>query len=275
MIISKTPDQIAVMREGGANLGAILQKLLDKAQPGVALLDIDTLADRLIREAGGEASFKTVKGYQWATCLCVNDVVVHGIPTQYKLKEGDLLTIDVGMLYKGFHTDTAWTKIVQSTPRKDSGQAPYTVHSDTLKFLKVGEEALWKAINQARSGNRVGHISHVIQKAIEGAGYGIVKTLVGHGVGRELHEAPQIPGFLKGPIETTQELAAGQTLAIEVIYATGNGAVIYPNDDGWSIATRDGSLTAVFEHTVAITERDPIVLTLSQSPLPSLPLPLP
>lgn len=249
-MIAKAKDEIAVMREGGAKLGAILQELLSMAAPGVTLLDIEALADRLIHEAGGEASFQTVKGYRWATCLCVNDVVVHGIPTQYQLKEGDLLTIDVGLLYKGFHTDTAWTKEIIS--HKSKVLSP---------FLKTGEEALWKAIGEAKAGNRVGHISQAIQTVIEGAGHGIVKTLVGHGVGKELHEAPQIPGFLKGSIETTPELASGQTLAIEVIYAMGDGRVAYPNDDGWSIASRDGSPTAVFEHTVAVTDGEPEVLT--------------
>lgn len=238
------------MREGGAKLGGILEDLLAEAQPGVSLLEIEARARELIRDAGGEASFQTVKGYQWATCLCVGDVVVHGIPTQYLLKEGDLLTIDVGMLYKGFHTDTAWTKEIIS--HKSNVLSP---------FLKTGEEALWKAIAEARVGNRVGHISQTIQQIVQGAGYGIVKTLVGHGVGRELHEAPQIPGFLKGPIEKTPELVQDMTLAIEVIYATGDGRVVYPNDDGWSIASRDRSPTAVFEHTIAITDGQPQVLT--------------
>ena len=249
MITPKTPDEIDAMREGGAKLGAILQQLLNKAQPGVALLEIETLADRMIVEAGGEASFKTVKGYKWATCLCVNDVVVHGIPTKYVLKDGDIFTIDVGILYKGFHTDTAWTKIIG--PQNE----------EVNKFLKTGEDALWQAIAQARAGNRIGHISQTIQQIIEGAGFGIVKTLVGHGVGRELHEAPQVPGFLKVPIEATPELLKDMTIAVEVIYAAGSGAVVYSNDDGWSIATRDGSLTAVFEHTIVITEGQPQVLT--------------
>lgn len=252
-MIAKTTEELAIMRVGGQKLGRILQTLLDFATAGKSLVEIDSEADELIREAGGIASFKTVKGYQWTTCLCVGDVVVHGIPTEYRLKEGDLLTIDVGILYKGFHTDTAWTKIVNSDKQE--------VISDKEKFLRVGEEALWKAIDQARVGKRIGHISQTIQRIIESAGYGIVRTLVGHGVGRELHEAPQIPGFVKNPIETTPELISGMTLAIEVIYAMGGGAVVYPNDDGWSIGSRDGSLTAVFEHTAAVTDADPIVLT--------------
>lgn len=252
-MIVKTKEEIVIMQEGGAKLGSILQQLLDKAQPGVSLLDIEALAGRMIGQAGGEASFKTVKGYRWATCLCVNDVVVHGIPNGYTLKDGDLLTIDIGMFYKGFHTDTAWTKIVKSEKSK--------VKSEVQKFLKVGEDALSQAIAQAKAGNRVGHICQTIQRLIEGAGYGIVKTLVGHGVGRELHEEPQIPGFLKNSVESTPELVPGETLAVEVIYAMGMGSVVYSNNDGWSIGTKDGSLSAVFEHTLAITATDPFVLT--------------
>lgn len=247
-LLSHGMDKLQAMREGGAKLGGILQQLLSMVQPGVSLLEVEARSQTLIRDAGGEASFQTVKGYQWTTCLCVNDVVVHGVPTEYKLKKGDVLTIDIGMQYKGYHTDTAWTKIVD-------GQ--------NNAFLRVGEEALWKAIDKARVGNRVGHISQAIQTIIEGAGYGIVKTLVGHGVGRELHEAPQIPGFLKSPIEATQKLEKDMTIAIEVIYAMGDGRVVYPNDDGWSIASRDGSPTAVFEHTVAVTDGEPEVLTKS------------
>lgn len=247
------------MREGGAKIGAILQQLLVRAQPGVALLEIEALADRLIKKSGGQASFHTVKGYKWATCLCVNDVVVHGIPTNYVLKDGDVLTIDVGLFYQGFHTDTAWTKIVE----KKLGFAPESLalKSEKEKFLEVGQQAMWEGIAQAKAGNRVGHISEAVQKIVEGAGYGIVKTLVGHGVGRQLHEAPQIPGYLKAPIASTPQLAVGMTIAVEVIYARGLGAVVYVNDDGWSIGTRDGSLAAVFEHTIVITTGEPEILT--------------
>lgn len=248
-MIVKTKEEIAIMREGGAKLGGILVQLLEFAQVGITLPALESLADELIIKAGGTASFKTVKGYKWATCLCVNDVVVHGIPNAYTLKDGDLLTIDVGILYQGFHTDTAWTKSIGFQ------------NEETKKFLKTGEDALWQAIAQAKPGNRVGHISQTIQRLVEGAGYGIVKTLVGHGVGRELHEAPQIPGFLKGPVDQTQKLEKGMTIAVEVIYAMGMGSVVYSNNDGWSIGTKDGSLSAVFEHTLAITATDPIVLT--------------
>lgn len=259
-------EKLSNMQEGGAKLGAIMTELLQSAQPGIPLLTLEELATLRIKEAGGRPSFQTVKGYKWATCLCVNEVVVHGVPSDYPLKKGDVLTIDIGMLYQGYHTDTAWTKLIkaQSFPRKDSGQAELRAQSykDKEHFLEVGQQALWKAINQARVGNRVGHISKAIEETIKPAGYGIVKTLVGHGVGKKLHEPPQIPGLLKAPIESTLPLVAGMTLAIEIIYTIGNAAVQYPNNDGWSIATRDKSLAAVFEHTIAVADSgQPIVLT--------------
>ena len=167
------------------------------------------------------------------------------------LKDQDLLTIDIGMLRDGFHTDTAWSKVI-GNPKKDVKQ-----------FLDVGEKALFAAIDMARIGNRVGHISKSIQDVVSAKGYGIVRSLVGHGVGKTLHEAPQIPGILKGKIEKTPELSEGMTIAIEVIYTMGNPKMVYVNDDGWSIGTKDGSLTAVFEHTVAITDGEPMVLTRS------------
>ncbi len=238
------------MREGGGKLGGILQQLLALAIQGENLLHIEDQAQRLIKEAGGTPSFQTVAGYKWATCLCINEAVVHGIPKDYCLMDGDILTIDVGILYKGFHTDTAWTKLIGNGEEKK-------------QFLKTGQEALWKAIGSALPGNRVGHISKVIQDTIEGAGYDIVRTLVGHGVGVDLHEAPQIPGYVRIPIEETLEFVAGMTIAVEIIYAMGSGAVVYSNHDGWTIATKDRSPSAVFEHTVAITDGEPELLTKS------------
>ncbi len=241
------------MKEGGEKLGMILEQLVEFAGVGVSLLDIDKKADELIAVSGGTASFKTVKGYKWATCECVNDVVVHGIPTSYILVDGDVLTIDIGLVYKGFHTDTAWTKIVYSPESIVDGKKE--------KFLNTGKLALERAIEQVKVGNRVGHISKVVQETIEGAGYSIVKSLVGHGVGRELHEEPQIPNYQRGAIENTPLLKEGMTIAIEPIYAMGKGEIVYDNDDGWTLASRDGSLTAVFEHSIAITANGPIVLT--------------
>ncbi len=251
-MIPKTKEELAIMAEGGKKLGNILQVLLEKAKPGVTLTALEHDAVELIRSAGGTPSFTTVPGYKWATCLCVNEVVVHGIPTDYVLKDGDKLTIDIGMVYKGLHTDTAWTKIIGSGKK------------ETEKFLKIGEETLWRAVEEAKVGNRIGHISQVIETMITGAGYSVVPTLTGHGIGKELHEAPQVPGILKGSIDQTPGLMEGQTIAIEVIYAMGRGDIVYENDDGWTLTTRDRSLSAVFEHTIAIGANGPIVLTKAQ-----------
>lgn len=253
MKLIKTPQELLVMKEGGKKLASILDALLVASSPGVALKDIDVLAQKLIRAAGGTPSFQTVSGYKWATCLCVNDVVVHGVPSGYRLVEGDVFTVDVGLLYKGLHTDTAWTKII--------GDKRDNKREKKERFLKVGEEALWKAIAAAREGNRIGHISQEIHTTIKGAGFSVVRSLIGHGVGKKLHEAPQVPGFIAEPTERTPVLRAGMTIAIEVIYAMGKHDVIYDTGDGWSIATKDGSLSSVFEHTIAITKDDPLVLT--------------
>ncbi|OGG11853.1 type I methionyl aminopeptidase, partial [Candidatus Gottesmanbacteria bacterium RBG_13_45_10] len=251
MIQRKTKEEIAIMREGGAKLGTILQKLLGYSDPGISLLAIEKYANDLIDKSGAKASFKTVKGYHWATCLCVNEVVVHGIPTSYILRDGDVLTIDIGLLFGGFHTDMAWTKIV--------GEAKGDDKKLKERFLQVGQEALWDAIKQANIGKRVGNISHVVQSTIEGAGFSIVKTLVGHGVGRSLHEDPQVPNYRRGPIEDTYPFMGGETIAIEPIYAQGGGSIVYENNDGWTLATKDHSLAASFEHSIAITEDGPMV----------------
>ncbi len=260
MINLKKPEEIAIMREGGKKLGAILQELLLFSKVGVSLNDIEKRAVDLIAKAGGTPSFTAVSGYHWATCLCVNEAVVHGIPTDYLLKNGDVLTIDIGMIYKGLHTDTAWTKIIRT-----QNSMTRTQDEKKEKFLKVGEEALFAAIKQAKAGNRIGHISQTIQTTIENAGYSVVKTLVGHGVGKQLHEAPQVPGILRGSLEDTPELMEGETIAIEVIYAMGSGTIVYENDDGWTLTTEDRSLSAVFEHSLAIVKDGPIVLTKAEN----------
>ena len=253
MTQKQTEDKIEAMREGGKVLSETLRELLDLVEPGVTLLSIEALAQKRIKEAGMVPSFSTVADYKWATCLCVNEVIVHGIPTPYILKEGDVLTIDVGLINKKYHSDTAWTKMVGKTQKTEQSE-------QIEKFLVVGQEALEKAIDQARAGNRVGHISQTIQEIVEGAGYGIAKSLVGHGIGTTLHELPQIPGFLKGNIEKTPLLERGMTIAIEVIYTMGNPTMYY-HEDGWSIATRDHSIAAVFEQSLAVTDGTPEILT--------------
>jgi len=254
MTAVKTPEEIHSMRVGGKKLGRILQELLIMSVPGTQLLDIEKKAQDRIHEEGGLPSFSTVEDYQWATCLCVNDVVVHGIPSTYRLQKGDVFTIDVGMIYEGLHTDTAWSIIVGDDKDKTE---------EKKRFLDAGATALWKSIAVARPGNRTGHISEMIQHEIENAGYSVIKSLTGHGVGKKLHEEPMIPEFVNGPIHRTPLLTAGMTVAIEVIYAAGKGSIEYVNDDGWALGSRDRSLTATFEHTIAIGEDKTDVLTKS------------
>ncbi len=252
MIQIKTPAEISTMAEGGKILSDVLQKTLRKAVPGITTADLDKYAENLIRAAGAKPSFKMEKGYHFATCMSVNDVVVHGLPREYRLKEGDILGVDAGVYYRGFHTDASWSIAMGAS-------------KETVKFLKKGEEALEKAIAQCRVGGHVGDISKAIQETVEGAGYSCVRQLVGHGVGRKLHEDPEIPCFVRGKIENTPPIRAGMVFAVEVIYNRGQPQVIYAGDDGWTIATRDGLPSGLFEHTVAVTDAGPVVLTAPDS----------
>jgi methionyl aminopeptidase len=252
MIHPKSKEEIAIMREGGRILARVLLTLTDRIRPGVSELEIDELAEELIRRAGGEPGFKRVEGYRHTICVSTNDVVVHGIPTKYRFQEGDVAGIDCGVFYKGFHTDMAETRQVLPKSREDV----------IGKFLETGKRALIAGIRAARFGNRVGHISKAIQDIVEKeGGYSVVRSLVGHGVGKRLHEAPEVPGFLRGDIGKTPLLIPGMTIAIEVIYNMGGSEVVFSNDDGWTISTKDGSLSGLFERTIAITDKDPIVLT--------------
>jgi len=227
------------MSEGGKRLAGVMKSVLDQIKPGMSLKEVDFLADELIEKQGGKPSFKMVEGYHWATCLNVNQGVVHGVPDDYRLKEEDFLSLDMGMFYQGFHTDMA------RTIRVDQKQTD---------FLKVGIKALTEATKAVKPGNRVGHLSLAIEKEIKKGGFVPIRALVGHGVGKKLHEAPQIPGYLQGKIERTEKLKSGMTLAIEVIYTQGKPEVKV-EDDGWTVETVDGQLTALFEDTMAVTNQ--------------------
>ena len=239
-------DKIEKMTKGGKILGQIMEEAMNFARIGISGLQIEDFVRQKISEYGTESAFTKVRDYKYCTCICINDVVVHGVPTDYKLKEGDVLGIDCGVVSEGFNTDMSWSKIV--------GQK-------NDKFMEAGVEALKKAIAQAKYGNRIGHISQAIQETIEKAGYSVVKQLVGHAVGKELHEYPQIPGLLTKSIEKTPEIKEGMTLAIEVIYTMKNPEIVYKNDDGWTISTRDQSKAGLFEATVAIYENRTDILT--------------
>ncbi|HEV2339558.1 MAG TPA: type I methionyl aminopeptidase [Patescibacteria group bacterium] len=252
MISLKTPQEIAAMRKGGKILAETVFAITEQAKPGVSELELDALAEKLIREKGGEPAFQHVPGYHHAICASTNNVIVHGIPTDYVLKNGDVFGVDCGVIFEGLQTDMAETIIV-------GGKAHAS--AQVIQFLDTGKKALEFAIKQVKPGNRVGHISKTIQMIVEdGAGYGVTRELIGHGVGYELHEDPEIPGYLARPIEKTPLLKEGMTIAIEVIYNMGSSHIAYKKD-GWTIVTEDGSLSGLFERTVAVTENGVRILT--------------
>lgn len=254
MIHIKKPDDIEKMRVGGKILADTLYEVLENIKPGVTELQLDALAEKLIVKRGGEPGFKKVAGYHHTICTSVNEVVVHGIPTDNIIVAGDTVGVDCGVFYKGFHTDMSETIQVK-------GKGFKKTEAKIDEFLRVGKHALEEAIKVAVIGNRVGHISKTIQELVEKkAGYSVVRSLVGHGVGKKLHEQPEVPGFLRGAIEKTPTLREGMVLAIEVIYNMGEKPVVLAAD-GWTIETEDGSISGVFERTVAITKRGPEILT--------------
>lgn len=250
MIELKTKAEIEIMKDCGKKLMAAVDKLMPQIKPGITTNFIDDEAKRLIEAEGAESSFNKVPGYKWTTCLPINEQVVHTPPSKRIIKDGDVLTVDIGAYYKGFHTDYA-TTVVVGTPKT----------SETIEFLKVGQDVLDAAIKKAEYNSYTGEISKVIEDGIYGHGYHILKDLTGHGVGRELHEDPLIPGFLDKPIHKTYRIPEGLVIAIEVIYSMGTEHIRYDRDDNWSIASRDGSLTACFEKSVAITKENAFILT--------------
>lgn len=252
MINSLSLGQIQEMRKSGLIAAQALRKVLKSAEAGVSLVKLDRVAEEEINRLGGESSFKTVKGYYWTTCLTVNEEVVHGVPRRIKLKRGDLLSVDLGVVYRGWYTDVAWTIVV------DGRKEEVRELKKKKRFLATGERALWAAVESAVVGKKIGDISWAIQQHIERGGYGVVKSLVGHGVGRSYHEPPEIPGF--GRPGTGLELKERMCLALEVIYVAGNGQV-YVKDDGWTIASSDGSWGGLFEMTVVVRKDKPEVLT--------------
>lgn len=241
-----------LMRVSGEIAAKALKHALKAVQVGVSGLEVDEIARQEIVKLEGDFSYKTVPGYQYATCITVNEQLVHGIPTERKFVKGDLVSVDLAVMYKGWHTDCAWSVLV-------GGSAGQSISvSEKKKFLKVGEQALWNGIAQAVDGNRVGDISCAIQTKIEEAGYSVVRSLVGHGVGRSLHEDPEIPGF--GTVGSGAVLRTGMSLAIEVIYTQGSYEVVLA-EDGWTYQTADQSWGGLFEMTVIVGKNKPEVLT--------------
>lgn len=242
-------SQLEAQRHGGKLLSQVKQKLVKAAHPGISFKEIDDLAEKLLLATGGEPSFKRVPGYYWSTCINVNDGIVHGIPDPaVKLKEGDLVTIDTGLYYKGYHTDTS-TSFVLGEPTKEQ-----------KRFLHAGRTTLDKAIKVATAGAKIWDISEAIQTGIEAEGYNVVRDLTGHGVGKELHEEPAITCYTEGKRDRSPTIYKGQVLAIEVMYTSGDWH-LKTDSDGWTIRTVDGSISAVFEETVIITDKAAEVIT--------------
>ncbi|OGK09893.1 type I methionyl aminopeptidase [Candidatus Roizmanbacteria bacterium RIFCSPHIGHO2_01_FULL_35_10] len=249
MIKLKTQEEIGIMREGGNRLRKVIKELMPGIKAGMTTNEIDKKAEELITKYGGEPSFKRVKGYFWSTCLTVNEQIVHTPPSDKILKNGDILTVDIGIFYKGFNTDYADTIAIGK------------IEDKTRKFLDTGKKTLDLAIKSVKLSGRLGEISQIIQNEIEGAGYSIVKELTGHGVGRDLHEDPIVPGYLNEPINRTLIIKPGLVIAIEIIYSMGKGDMMHEPNNNWSICTADGNLAACFEHTVAVTNINTFILT--------------
>jgi methionyl aminopeptidase len=251
MIIRKSHQEIEGMTRAGELVAETIALLGENLQPGITTGELDRIAEDFIREHGGVPTSKGYRGFPAATCISPNAMVVHGIPGPHRVEEGDLISVDVGITLNGLVADSAYTF--------GAGE----IDSESQRLLDIGKQALEAGIEQARAGNRVGDISHAVQQVVEGAGFSVVRSLVGHGVGRYYHEEPQIPNF--GEPGRGVPLQTGMTLAIEPMITAG-GPDVYLHDDEWSISTSDGSMAAHFEHTVAVTEDDPLVCTRAKTP---------
>jgi methionyl aminopeptidase len=246
MIIRKSPEELERMARAGRVVAETLALIGEHARPGVTTAELDELAEEFVVGQGGYPTFKGYRGYPAATCISPNSMIVHGIPGPYELGEGDILSVDVGVTLDGFVADSAYTFAIGE------------ISHEAERLLEAGQAALAAGIEQCVTGNRLSDISHAVQAATESAGFSVVRSLVGHGVGRSMHEDPQIPNY--GQPGRGPQLAEGMTFAIEPMINVG-GSDIYLHDDEWSISTADGSLSAHFEHTVAVTAAGPRILT--------------
>jgi len=252
MIIKKTPEQVEKMAASGEVLVRCLKMLASKARAGTTTGELDAAAEKFIRSQGCEPAFKGYRGFPGSICASPNSMVVHGIPGDYQLKRGDVLSIDVGVIKDGWVSDAAMT--VPIGP----------VSAEAQKLLDVTKASLFAGVEQMRAGNHLGDVSSAIQRSVELEGLSIIRTLVGHGIGRDMHEEPQVPNF--GDPGRGPELEEGMVLAIEPMVNAGKAAVKVLAD-GWTAVTRDGSLSAHFEHTVAVTADGPWILTAREVPV--------
>lgn len=254
MIVCRSAAELERMREAGRLVGEVLTELAAAVAPGVSTGDLDALAEKRIAEAGATAAFKGYHGYPATICASINDEVIHGIPSGRRLlQDGDIISIDVGASLDGYFGDSALTLAV--------GQ----VSEGAATLLRVTEEALYKAIECARAGNRISDIGHAVQQHVEAYGFSVVREFVGHGIGERMHEEPQVPNY--GEPGRGPRLAEGMVLAIEPMVNAGKAAVKVLAD-GWTAVTRDSSLSAHFEHTVAVTSGEPWILTAREVSIP-------
>ncbi len=246
-IVIKSEEEIAIMREAGRHVAQVLQMLVERVRPGVVEKELDALVREEFARRGVIPTFLGYQGYPATVCISVNDEIVHGIPGDRAFQEGDVVSIDLGCTYRGFVADAAVTVGVGR------------ISPEAERLIRVTEEALWRGIRAARAGARLGAIGHAIQTYVEGQGFAVVREYVGHGVGRQMHEDPQVPNY--GPPDWGPVLRKGMVLAIEPMVNMGTWRT-KRDADGWTVRTADGSLSAHFEHTIAITDGEPIVLTV-------------
>ena len=246
MIYTKNSAQIQLMREAGKLLHRVLDELKPMVRPGVTTNQIDAEAERLIRGAGAVPSFKGYEGFPSTICASVDEEVVHGFPNDKPLKEGQLLSIDCGLILNGWQADSAFSAPVGKASK------------EVMKLMKVTEECFWLGAQQAREGNRLGDIGWAVQKHAEENGYGVIRDLCGHGIGQEMHEDPSVPNY--GKPGRGVRLTEGMTICIEPMISMGTWKV-YVKDDGWTVVTRDHSACSHYEHTLLVTKGEPELLT--------------
>lgn len=246
MITIKKPDEFERMAVAGATVAVVLRSVKEAASPGVTMKELDAIAAEIIRARGCTPSFLGYHGFPAHICASPNDTIVHGIPGDYRLDEGDILSIDAGAIYEGFHGDAAITFGV--------GQ----VDPKVQRLLEITEAGLWAGIQQVAPGARLGDIGSAVQAEADRLGYGVVREYVGHGIGRQMHEEPQVPNF--GKKGTGMKLRTGMAICIEPMFNMG-GPETRVEPDGWTVVTADGSLSAHFEHTIGLTEEGPVVFT--------------
>ncbi|WP_212947730.1 type I methionyl aminopeptidase [Paenibacillus cookii] len=247
MITIKTRSQIEQMKEAGAILAACHREIRKLIEPGITTIEIDRFAEKFIRAAGATAEQKGYNGFPYATCTSVNDVICHGFPGSYALKDGDIVTVDMVVNLNGWLADSAWSYAVGN------------VSEEAQRLLDVTKESLYKGIEKAVIGNRIGDISNAIQVYAESEGFSVVREFIGHGIGREMHEEPQVPHY--GPPKLGPRLKEGMVITIEPMLNTGTYRSKI-DSDGWTARTLDGGLSAQYEHTIAITADGPEILTL-------------